>query len=678
MNSQSGTSVELERLKAIEVYGLENGRSSLDDDLEHLTRLVQSLYGVTWSAISIIGAETVWFKAPQGDGNWNELALSQTICAVATESADGLVVPDLRLDPRFARAPIVEEHGFRFYAGTPLVTPSGVRIGTLCVLDRAPKELSDVQWQGLKTLADQVIRTLEHRRLALMHKRKSSFLTTLFNSIQGGLLAEDEAGNTIYVNSGFVSYLEAPFDPLELMGKPAIDSLRSLAGSVVDSTEFTILLRAQVDHESISTFDLTTRDGRFIEGEKLPIFEGDGLVGRLWVFRDVTERKRIEALLEERRNQVIHAAKMSTLGEMAAGVAHEINNPIAIISGYVKQIIEGFDLGALNIEEAVKKLSKVESSCQRIGKIVRSLKTFARDGSQDPFERSELPAIVSDTLELCRARASQVNVDIRVKIEGKSLSFDCQPVSISQVLLNLVGNAIDALESVEGERWVEIHCADLGERIAVRVSDSGPGIPEAIRAKIMNPFFTTKEVGKGTGMGLSICKGLVESHSGRLYFDEYNGHTSFVVEIPKRHTFQEFAGKRILVVDDEPDLVEIIGDLFTKQGCTVLTAMNGEQALKILLEETIDAVISDVRMPKVDGFQLLTRMKTLFKTPPPVFFVSGFADQNEDEAKLLGARALLNKPVDGSVISEEVRQAFRELAVRKVPLESLFVVTKTG
>lgn len=239
--------------------------------------------------------------------------------------------------------------------------------------------------------------------------------------------------------------------------------------------------------------------------------------------RDITDKRQNELKLT-------YSAKMASLGEMAGGIAHEINNPLAIILGKVSNLKGLLKEPSFSRDEAYEELDRVERTGFRIAKIIRGLKAFSRNGEADPMHRVPLYRIVEETLELCAERLKSRQIDLRVTGD-RTLVVSCRPGQLSQVLMNLISNSYDAIESLPTP-WIRIDLSRGHSGIELSVEDCGLGISDALRGKIMQPFFTTKEVGKGTGLGLSIAKGLVETHGGELRYDDRSRHTRFVVELP--------------------------------------------------------------------------------------------------------------------------------------------------
>ncbi len=232
--------------------------------------------------------------------------------------------------------------------------------------------------------------------------------------------------------------------------------------------------------------------------------------------------------VEEQRKQAMQSAKLSSLGEMASGIAHEINNPLSIISMTAKSLRKHRASDA--DPRLIDGLDRIVSTSDRIAKIVKGLRSFSRDSFDDPFLPVPVNKIIESTLDLCHERIRTRSVFLTVTV-AETFSIDCREIQIAQVLLNLLNNSLDSIEN-DNERWIKVEATLEGLTGKITVTDSGKLIPNHIAEKLMVPFFTTKEVGKGTGLGLSISKGIVESHKGRFYLDRTKPHNTFVIELP--------------------------------------------------------------------------------------------------------------------------------------------------
>ncbi len=248
---------------------------------------------------------------------------------------------------------------------------------------------------------------------------------------------------------------------------------------------------------------------------------------------DISERKVAERTMNSQREKLVTAAKMSALGEMAAGIAHEINNPLAIIAGYATIIRGHLASGKIETHRLAFEIDKIESTVERIVRIIRGLRLISRNADADPSEQVSLNRVIADTLELCRERFSYHKIQLYSDLDGadEALVFG-RAAQLSQVLLNLLSNAFDAVENLD-QPWVRIEMMKTREHVQVWVTDCGLGISNDLVEKIALPFFTTKELGRGTGLGLSISTGIIESHGGRLFYDRDSPHTRFIVELPR-------------------------------------------------------------------------------------------------------------------------------------------------
>jgi two-component system NtrC family sensor kinase len=309
--------------------------------------------------------------------------------------------------------------------------------------------------------------------------------------------------------------------------------------------------------------------------------------------------------------------KLSALGEMIAGVAHELNNPLSTVMGYA-QILQGSEAG----EALTKKLETLHREARRCQKIVQNLLSFAR--KHEPRKQPlSLAQVVESVLQLVRYQLRVAGIEVQVALEP-----DLPPVlgdqhALQQVFINLVTNAQHAMEEAGGGVLTILGRPDKG-RARIEVRDTGVGIPPEDLKRIFDPFFTTKEVGKGTGLGLSLAYGTLRDHGGEVSAaSRPEGGTTFVVTLPAAtaedisRSVAETRGRaapapaargRILVVEDEPEVAEVLREALEAQGHEVEVASDGESARARLDRGGIDLVISDLRMPRMSGPELYEKI----------------------------------------------------------------------
>ena len=240
------------------------------------------------------------------------------------------------------------------------------------------------------------------------------------------------------------------------------------------------------------------------------------------------------------KQKLADSQRLVDIGVMAAGIAHEINNPLAIIKGNVDQIIriEAKNKEALTSPEDSQKIGKalqtISKTCSRIHKIVNMMRQLSREAHRDPFLEEDIVALVEEVAEFCEARMGKENIKWQSDFKGASKLLSCQKVGIFQILVNLISNAIDAIvDSNTQGRWIKVSLVDQNDHLAIVVSNGGPTISEDVRKKIMTPFFTTKDPSKGTGLGLALCNRIADAHGAKFYLDSEAENTSFVLEFKK-------------------------------------------------------------------------------------------------------------------------------------------------
>lgn len=279
--------------------------------------------------------------------------------------------------------------------------------------------------------------------------------------------------------------------------------------------------------------ELVTLKGRSIWGSVTAVVKHDqqGQPYFDGIIEDITARVQAEKLLAEQRAKMIESARLASLGIMAGGIAHEINNPLAVISGCAEQLEIGATAPQVNDAVANRLLRMIRSNTDRIQKTILGLRALSRDATSDPCVNSSLTLLIESTVALCQERFRLNSIRLEVEMPSEDLAFECRPAQIGQVLLNLLNNSFDVVKDLP-EKWIRLSTALRGDWVEIAVEDSGPGIPKEISEQLFVPFFTTKSEQHGLGLGLSISHAIVEAHHGEIAVDASSSHTRFVVRLP--------------------------------------------------------------------------------------------------------------------------------------------------
>ncbi len=412
-----------------------------------------------------------------------------------------------------------------------------------------------------------------------------------------GIMVVDENHVITRINSAAASMLGG--DVREIAGRKCYELVHG-----TDAPPPSCLMAAALRSGGDARGEEETGDGRTLEIiVDVVRGAGDRPYRAIHFLRDVTEAKRL-------RQQLLQAEKMVSLGQLVAGVAHEINNPLTGITGYA-QLLAMKDLDD-DVREDVEGISR---EAQRAARIVKNLLSFAREHKLEK-KPVDINDAVREALEL-KAYDLRVNdISVQTDLDEDIPETFADPHQLQQVFLNLITNAQQAMLEDRGCGCLKVSTSERDGFIRIAFADDGPGVPEEIRDRIFDPFFTTKDVGSGTGLGLSICYGIIEEHGGsiRLESPERRGAV-FVVELPVTSAGgeeeDEPAGAayrprpgRILLVDDEAVVREVLAKALKQSGHTVDTARNGKVALRMLDRNYYDCVVSDIKMPEMNGATL--------------------------------------------------------------------------
>lgn len=402
---------------------------------------------------------------------------------------------------------------------------------------------------------------------------------------------------------------------------PSSGALMGLKHEILTNYKLERFLRVAEERQDISAAIGENRD---INLKEVAVTQGDGtqlpaaLSARRIAYQneaamviglyDLTERKSAEAQIAQQKEALQQSEKMAALGGLLAGVAHELNNPLSVIVGQSTLLMEGAE------EPKVKtRAEKIHKAADRCSRIVKSFLALAR---RKPPERKavDINAIISASLELLSYQFRNENVAVKLDLAPNLPNVNGDGDQLTQVFTNLALNAAQALHDWAGERQMTIHTAAEGDKVVIRVVDTGPGIAPELRSRVFEPFFTTKGSSGGTGVGLALCLNIIETHGGQMRLESTTGHgATFTIALPavsaealareaEPAVRVELPDRlKILLVDDEVELAQTLADLLAPEGHDIAIAINGAVALEKLRQRDFDVIVSDLRMPVLDG-----------------------------------------------------------------------------
>jgi two-component system NtrC family sensor kinase len=385
------------------------------------------------------------------------------------------------------------------------------------------------------------------------------------------------------------------------------------------------------------------------------------------------QNRSLEQTVRERTDQLLQSEKVATMGSLLAGVAHELNNPLAVVMGQAMLLQESA------AESPYKtRADKIHAAAERCARIVKNFLALARNR---PPERAPVAVnnVITQAVELLAYELRSSAVDVELRLSESVPVFQADGHQLHQVIVNLIANAHHAMRQATGPRRITLASEYDAAAACVRVivSDTGPGIPHDVQARIFEPFFTTKPAGQGTGLGLSLCRGIIEEHGGTLTVESDPGRgATFVVTLPASAVaaatnaagavdhVRPVSPKVILVVDDEPDIAATIVETLVHDGHKVDKAGNGAEALAQVESRSYDLIFTDTKMPRMDG---PTFYRTLARRMPAlarrVVFVTGDLMDREKREWLESTGCLvLAKPFDVNDVRRAVQRVLEVTA----------------
>jgi PAS domain S-box-containing protein len=436
-----------------------------------------------------------------------------------------------------------------------------------------------------------------------------------------------------------------------------------------------------LEHKSLSRsltleLELNRKGGSIVPVEAKFGFlrDADGRpVAILAIVRDISERKRAEAEKRELEQKAQLASRLAAVGEMASGIAHEINNPLTGVVGFAQLLMQK-ELP----EDTKRHIKAINDGAQRVSGIVKRLLTFAR---QQKPQRTYLSIndIVTTSLDLRAYAMRSGNIEVTTQLDPKLPRTMADGGQLQQVFLNIILNAETEMKLAHGSGHLFVKTEAIDNTVRVSFQDDGPGIAKENMERIFQPFFTTKDVGQGTGLGLSICHGIVAEHSGRIYAESELGKgATFIVELPivaadkqwrlpklAEDDSKRTARERIMVVDDELVVQQFLSELLTGKGHKVDTVGNANDALERINTESYSLILLDIKLPGMSGIELYEHIKRIHPAlSERVIFITGDI-AGEDTKQFLSKTSApsIAKPLDTTQLCKNIAQMLEQKSV---------------
>ncbi len=477
------------------------------------------------------------------------------------------------------------------WMGAPIVAV-GRSIGVVAIASERPDAYGPGDLAALAAIVAQAAIALENARLLqLLSSGKRQWELTV-DAINQAICIVDDQGVVRRANRVFANLVQVPVTGIP--GRPWISLLPPAWAAVISRA-----LTEPGAHE--------IRSGDRVYSVNAVRMEGSDDEAAVLSFEDHTEKRRLQ-------DQLIQSEKMSAIGQLIAGIAHDLNNPLASVVGFADFLAESGDVPPALAEP----LRVIRQEAERAATIVKNLLSFARRQEGEHVAQAMRPVLES-VMALLRNEMMALNVEASLAVEDGIPDIEINPNQIKQVFVNLLTNAAQAIASTGKPGQITVTAKRWLDGLAVSVADNGPGIPEELLPRVFEPFFTTKMEGEGTGLGLSICQGIVKEHGGRITLESSPGAgATFTVELlsggrpsspPQPVPVPEAAGAlRILVVDDEPHILHYMRATLESWGHQVEVASDGTEAVERALMVPFDVIICDLRMPRLGGREMYNNL----------------------------------------------------------------------
>jgi len=379
---------------------------------------------------------------------------------------------------------------------------------------------------------------------------------------------------------------------------------------------------------------------------------------------DITERKRLEAEREEIQRQVQIAGRLATVGEMAAGIAHEINNPLTGVVGFADLLTKK------ELPEDIRKdVEMISEGSKRVAEVTSRMLTFARQNR--PLKRQiNINEVIETTLEMRSSAMSLNNINVITEMDTELPKAIADGGQLQQVFLNIIINAEKEMSTAHGKGNLTVKTERVNDAFRISFKDDGPGISNENLEKIFNPFYTTRGIGEGTGLGLSICHGIITEHGGRIHAESELGNgASFIIYLPlvtetkqlesaepEPEEVRAIKQSKILVVDDDPLVNQFLVEVLTNEGHNVDVITNGNEATQQIINGSYDVILMDVKLPGKNGIDIYEQLlDNADPSATKVIFITGDIMNHDAEVYVKSAGIpYITKPIDIKQLNEDI------------------------
>ncbi len=493
----------------------------------------------------------------------------------------------------------------------------------------------------------------------------------LFDNLYEPIVVVNEQSEILYYNTAFLSLFK--LTPRNILKLSSLKELFNQYGP-----KFVIFLEDLIQEKNALSpeisFQLNQQDYSIVLKGSLQFEKYIINIKDLSVEKQLYDKYKAQLeLLKNSHEQILQANKLSVLGEMSAQISHEINNPLTVASG--NNEIIGFSLELPDIASEKNTIlnchKNITSALDRINRIITNMKEFLHK-SEDTKEYISLTFVIDNSIKELQHKIHPHNIEILFIRPSIDYIVLANQVRLEQVFINLISNSIDALmeENIAlPQIKIEIKDDIENSNVQILITDNGPGIPTQNKEKIFTTFFTTKEIGKGTGLGLSICKNIIQSHRGSLELLDSKLGACFEIKLPSivlsnyiepgwTKILEESKDTyRVLVVDNEPQILNLINNYLKDTPYVFMGATNASEALDIVKRSSIQLIMTDLGMPQIDGEEFSNQIAKNFPNMPIIWISSKDAEKKykENETKL-SLKGFIEKPFTKENVISKIKE----------------------